>query len=56
LSIIEGWYKTTQKLLRLPKSSFSKAAPFVFDEKTQTLLFTQSLTPQSDINRLNMEN
>lgn len=48
--------KTTEKLLRLPKSSFSKAAPFVFDETTQALLFTQSLTPQSDISRLTIKN
>ncbi|RZQ51569.1 hypothetical protein C1E23_18870 [Pseudoalteromonas phenolica] len=41
-----------KKLLRLPKASFSKSAPFVYDAPSQTLLFTQSLTPQSDINRL----
>lgn len=48
--------KLDKKLLRLPKASFSKAAPLVFDPTTQNLLFTQSLTPQSDINRLNMKN
>lgn len=45
-----------KKLLRLPKSSFSKSAPFVYDAPSQTLLFTQSLTPQSDINRLSSAN
>lgn len=44
--------KTENKFIRLPKASFSKAAPFVYDDAQQTLLFTQSLTPQSDINRI----
>lgn len=41
--------KSLQTLLRLPADSFSKEAPLVFNPTLNTLLFTQSLSQQSDI-------
>ncbi|CCQ10106.1 hypothetical protein PALB_9710 [Pseudoalteromonas luteoviolacea B = ATCC 29581] len=44
--------KVDSPLLRLPTDSFSKEMPLVIDKETGALFLTLSLTPQSDINRL----